>query len=430
MLGFMAAASVALHAGIVVGVGYVALRGLDNDARRGLASARAVSVAHARPFELPVVSDGTMLVDREPDRTGDPVRPAGGDAVAHLDTGESGAGGDVAVDAPALNLANKNDLVRLSPDEVSRLDRDQIQRIRTGNERASWEDRRATTHPTELTFLATGLGKHEERRAVSAANPSRGAVSANAAEVRGGELGAPANETATRSNEATPRIGMAVLGSLGSSPGVGIREAQIGLDHRASAAVAHARPDLVEGPVATPALLRGRARDEADTDQEVATAVRALVHASTAGGARGIGRGGNGAGGDPGAGAESGKGSHARTLGLGVGDWLDFDTNDPRLLPYFRHLHAKIDPLWRSAFPKEALAELKQGTVILDFTIHQDGSVSVTWPPTRPSGIDEFDRKCADAIRRAGPFEAIPSELGTAPLHIRAPFTARNPIIH
>jgi TonB family protein len=157
--------------------------------------------------------------------------------------------------------------------------------------------------------------------------------------------------------------------------------------------------------------------------------VRSLVHASTAGGAIGDGRGGSGAGGAPGAGGIRGEGSHPRPLGVGAGDFFDLDTNDPRLVPYFRRIHKKIDPLWANAFPKSAMFDLKQGTVILEFTIGPDGTVSVSWPPARPSGIDEFDRNCADALRRASPLEPPPRELGRTTLKIRAPFTALNPIV-
>ena len=75
------------------------------------------------------------------------------------------------------------------------------------------------------------------------------------------------------------------------------------------------------------------------------------------------------------------------------------------------------------------MLELKQGTVILEFTIGADGAAKVNWPPARPSGIDEFDRNCADAIRRAGPFDPIPKALGVSSLHVRAPFVALNPIV-
>ena len=76
------------------------------------------------------------------------------------------------------------------------------------------------------------------------------------------------------------------------------------------------------------------------------------------------------------------------------------------------------------------MMDLKQGTVILEFTILEDGTAHVTWPPLRPSGIEEFDRNCASAIRRAGPFEPIPRELArTLTLRVRAPFVASSPIV-
>jgi TonB family protein len=205
--------------------------------------------------------------------------------------------------------------------------------------------------------------------------------------------------------------------------------AAAGVDHRASAPVGSARPDVTRGPVAVPAPISARPRDDIDSEQEVATTVRSLVHASSAGGAQGDGQGGAGGGGESAAGGANGAGSSARPLGLGEGDVFDYWTSDPRLLPYFRQIHGKIDPLWADAFPKSALLELKQGTVILEFTVSADGHVVVSWPPARPSGVDEFDRNCAEAIRRAAPFPPIPSALGVRALRIRAPFVASNPIV-
>ena len=49
-----------------------------------------------------------------------------------------------------------------------------------------------------------------------------------------------------------------------------------------------------------------KAKDDVDSEQEVATTVRSLVHASTAGGQEGQGQGGNGPGADPGAGGAIG----------------------------------------------------------------------------------------------------------------------------
>jgi TonB family protein len=374
--------------------------------------------------DLPVVGDGVQLDDRPPDPTGDPPRVSGGDTVAHLDVGAGGHGGDSTAQSPALNLADKNERMRLSPDLVSRIDRDQLQRLRVARVRQSWEDRRSTTHPTELTLIVTGPGSVMERRPSARTMPDRGALASPAPEVRGGTVGSPGTEP-----DGDRPLGGAQAGSMESAPGVGVVSGRTGIDHRTSAPIASARPDVTQGPVAVPAPEPARPRDDVDSDQEVATMVRSLVHASTAGGAAGEGQGGTSGGGDPGAGAARGASSHAHPLGVGDGDILDYWTSDPRLLPYFRLLHAKIDPLWAHAFPKSAIAELKQGMVILKFTVYADGHATVQWPPVRPSGIDEFDRNCADAIRRAAPFPPIPRELGVSSLTISAPFVASNPVV-
>jgi len=292
--------------------------------------------------------------------------------------------------------------------------------------RASWEDRRATTHPAELTLVATGMGVVRERRPESPREPSRGALESPAASVPGALLGvAPSAD----GGESGRPLGGATAGSLARAPGRGVLDARAGLDHRASAPVGSARPALRAAHVAVPAGARAVPKDDVESEQEVATTVKSLVHASAAGGQPGDGQGGSGGGGDSGAGASTGVGSRSRPLGLGEGDVYDYWTSDPRLLPYFRRIHAKIDPLWVDAFPKSALLDLKQGTVILEFTVLADGRVLVSWPPVRPSGVDEFDRNCADAIRRAAPFPPIPRELGVQSLHIRAPFVASNPIV-
>jgi len=186
---------------------------------------------------------------------------------------------------------------------------------------------------------------------------------------------------------------------------------------------------VTEATVTVPATAHARPRDNVDSEQEVATTVQALVHASTAGGAIGEGNGGTGGGGAPGAGGGLVPGSHPRPLGTGEGDWFDLNSTDPRLVGYFRKIHAKVDPLWADAFPRSAMLDLKQGTVILEVTIERDGRARVAWPPIRPSGIDEFDRNCAAALRKASPFEPIPRELGMQTLRIRAPFVASNPIV-
>jgi TonB family protein len=427
--GLTIALSVAFHAALTGGFSWLAYRSLDAPARpRADVVAPAEEGAGQSPIaiELPTAGEGSSVEDRAVEPTGDPPRVEGGSTVAHLDNGARGRGGDTRVPTPALNLADGDEHMRLSPDLLSRLDRDQLQRLRVARARQSWEDRRSTTHPAELTLVVTGSGTLLERRPASHSMPSRGSLESPPASVRGGEIGATSPVTGA---DAERKLGGATLGSLQGAPGAGVVEARAGVDHRASAPIGSARPDVTRGPVAVAASEPARPLDNVDSDQEVATTVRSLVHASTAGGAPGEGRGGNGGGGEAAAGGTAGAGSFARPLGVGEGSVFDYWTSDPRLLPYFRQLHKRIDPLWVNAFPKSALLELRQGTVILEFTIAADGRASVVWPPVRPSGVDEFDRNCAEAIRAASPFPPIPSSLGVRSLRVRAPFVVNNPIV-
>jgi TonB family protein len=413
------------HAVLGGGLFWLALRSLGPEPVAPPSAAPAVPEgASSIAIDLPAVGEGIVLEDRPPDPQGEPPHPSGGATVAHLDTGAPGHGGDLEARARALNLADVDEHLRLSPDLLDHLDRDQLQRIRVARTRMSWEDRRATTHPAELTLVVTGPATRLERRASAEVAPSRGALESPSPSQHGAELGGP---PANGEGESPP--GGSLLGSVRGSPGVGVADGLPGVDHRASAPVGSARPDVTRGPVAIPAVDPARPRDDVDSDQEVATTVRSLLHASSAGGVAGEGQGGNGGGGGAGAGAATGAGSRARPMGVGEGETFDFWTSDPRLVPYFRQLHARIDPLWVNAFPKSALLELKQGTVILQFTVSADGRASVQWPPVRPSGVDEFDRNCADAIRHAAPFPPIPRELGVSSLTIRAPFVANNPVV-
>ena len=430
--GLTIAASIAVHA-LVGALALVAAFGATT-APGAIAASTSPTVALGGvvPMDLPAVGSAAFADEQPIDPTGDPPRLTAGAEVPRLDTGVAGRGGEATVRDPALNLADVDERMRVSPDPLDRLDRDQLQRLRVSRRRASWEDRRATTHPAELTLVVMGNGTVVERRPNAPANPSRGALESPPSRVTGAALGAVfmAVPEAPDSDGPLPQPpGGERRGALDGAPGAGLVDGSPGADHRNSAPIASARPAVRSGPVAMPAIARARPTDDVDGEQEVATAVRSLVHASSAGGWAGQGNGGSDGGGEAGAGGARGAGSRAQPLGLGEGDVFDYWTADPRLVPYFRKVHAKIDPLWADAFPKSALFDLKQGTVILDFTIFADGRVSVAWPPVRPSGIDEFDRNCATAIRRAAPFPPIPRQLAVAELHIRAPFVANNPVV-
>lgn len=422
-------ASLVAHIFLVGGVGIVAFRSLAAKEARESERRDVEAGSGVIAIELSGAAEGTQVADREVIPEGTAPSRCGGAAVARIDTGSPGSGGDV-TGQRATNLAAMNDDMKLDMDLLNRLDRDQVQRLKTASRRTTHEDRRATTHPMELTFLATGKGRHPERRPDSTSDPSRGSMFSGAPAVLGGRVGPdPADEQEPGSSP-----GAARAGELLGSPGIGVRDGRAGADHRRAARIAYARPSVTEGPPTIPGIWNGRPNDTVDSDQQVANAVRSLIHASVAGGIAGEGRGGSASvAPDPGSGGgQTGRGSVARPLGSGDGELIDWNTNDPMLVPYFRRIHAKVDPLWANAFPKSAMLELKQGTVIIEFVIAADGSAKVTWPPVRPSGIDEFDRNCAEAIRRASPFEPIPAVLrgaGRTTLKIRAPFVAQNPII-
>ena len=429
-VGWPLAASLVAHVGLVTIAGAIAYHFAHTRELRE-AESRTAAPGAVVAIELPVFAEGTLLADREVVPEGAKPEAHGGATIARVDTGTLGRGGK-ATGARAINLAALDEDLSLSPDLTSRLDRDQHQRLKTAALRTTHEDRRATTHPMEVTFLATGTGEHQERRLDAATDPSRGSLVAPLPpSVLGGHAGTRELEALEGPTAATP--GASRLGQLVASPGIGVRGGEAGTRHSQGARIAQGRPAVAEGPPTVTAAFRGRPNDTVDSDQEVASLVQAQVHASYAGGLAGEGRGGsNGPAPDPGAGGAQGRGSTSRTLGSGDGDVFDWFTNDPMLMPYFRKIHAKVDPLWRDAFPKSAMLELKQGTVILEFTIAADGSARVSWPPARPSGIDEFDKNCADAIRRASPFEPIPAalrEMGRTSLRIRAPFVAKNPIV-
>ncbi|AKV01263.1 hypothetical protein AKJ09_07926 [Labilithrix luteola] len=278
-------ASLAAHVGAVASVGWIAFA-LSQRTPRAAASMTAPP-SDVIAIDLAEMADGTELADRDVIPEGVSPTAHGGATIARMDTGVAGRGGQAA-GPRAVNLADTDDHMRLSPDLTSRLDRDQIQRLHTAQLRTTREDRRSTTRPMELTFLATGTGEHQERRPNAARDPSRGSLVAPSAAVLGGRPGGPDGDI----DDGLARTpGSRAPGQLVASPGLGIRDGREGSDHRAAARIALGRPSVTEAPPTIPAALRGRPNDTVDSDQEVASLVSAQVHASFAGGLVGAGQG-------------------------------------------------------------------------------------------------------------------------------------------
>ncbi|WP_433936995.1 energy transducer TonB [Sorangium cellulosum] len=435
------ALSVVAHAGLL-GAGALIVAGSLSAREVAVARTALAPAAVSAPIEidLPVVSDGTL----DSAAAAAPERPAslargGGEGAARPDTGAHGRGGTDAAELPALNLADRDDATFLSPEVRSRLDRSQIQRVRSSSRRASREDWRASREPMELTFLAGGrTGSRAERRAPAERDPSVGARDRGAPERLGSALGAAARPAgvesaagapgATAPVGASPRVaGGATEGGERASTGLGVRDGRPGGDHRDSAAIPLARPMVAVGTPSVPADAAGRPNDTLDSEQEVATAIQSLVHASTAGGARGLGPGGEAGRGATGSGGVTGPGSRSSALGSGRGRLLDNDPLDRRRSLYMRQVMAKLHPLWADAFPKWAAGEGLQGTVIVTFVIRADGTVGSA-SVTRPSGIPEFDENCRRAVLRGAPYPPVPPELGEI-FRWSMPFEARNPAV-
>jgi TonB family protein len=176
-----------------------------------------------------------------------------------------------------------------------------------------------------------------------------------------------------------------------------------------------------------PAAESGPPADTVDSSQLVASWRQSLADASTAGGKLGKGRGGARGPGATGGGGVSGPGFQSSPLGYGPGGSGRSD-NDPRINVYSQRLKAKLHPYWADAFPRWAIADMRQGRVIITIEIQGDGSVRHAYV-TRASGINEFDRNCLRAVHAASPFEPIPKALGLARMRLEIGFDATNPLV-
>ncbi|HMI89638.1 MAG TPA: TonB family protein [Polyangiaceae bacterium] len=383
-------------------------------------------VVEIAPLHLPPLHLGPPLGEASSDEPlpVDAVQQGGGEGFARPDMDHAGRGGSRRVDSAALNLADSDDGLTLSREVTSRIDRDQIQRLQTSRERTSYEDRRSTTHPMDLVFLATGDGHRAERRPRAPSDPDRGALRADAASVRGSVVGAPSEEGDLETHAA----GGALPGRDHAAPGVGVLNGAPGQDHRTSAAVARGRPRVTEGAPSIPSDRTGPPKDTVDSEQEVAATVQSLVHASTAGGVLGGGPGGQEAPGAAGSQGLAGPGSRATPFGGGSGPFTGISDADPRISAYRRSVLAKIYPLWENAFPKSASLEGKQGLAIIALVIYSDGHVDGV-RVARPSGVPEFDDNVRLAVLRAAPFGRFPPNIGTSSMNWKITFDMNNPAV-
>ncbi|MEZ4226768.1 MAG: energy transducer TonB [Polyangiaceae bacterium] len=375
--------------------------------------------------DLPPMRTGTLLGRDTPrDAKQAKVPPGGGERVPRPDSTRAGHGGSDEAAEPALNLADQNDGLTLDRDPFNSPVRSQVQRLETSNLRRSLDDRRATPNPMELDFVATGPGRVAERRPVSRYNPGSGELSGTRVAMRGGELGGP--DGPPGGLESLP--GASQLGESQERTAAGLTGSVRGAGVARSASVMLARPSVPRARAAVPAPARGQAQDTVDSRQEVASAVRSLIHASGPGALRrATGPGGTDGDGAPASGGRQGPGSTSAAAGYGPGRARD-GSGDPRLTGYFRNIERKVEPHWRDAFPDWAIAQGRGGLATLRITLSPGGDVMAV-SVHRSSGISEFDENVMRAVRRAGPFGPLPSVYARRPLTLHMAFDAVNPAI-
>ncbi|HEY4106508.1 MAG TPA: hypothetical protein VGM44_21555, partial [Polyangiaceae bacterium] len=163
------ATSIVVHA-LLLGAGALVLtHSLGERAREPAKLALAAPLGEVEIDVAPATigaSESTPQRDSAapPAATSTPPPPGGGPPERHPDTERAGRGGSRTAEQMATNLASHVDPITLETNPITHLDRSQVSRLRTAQERRSWEDHRSTPNPMELTFVATGRGVVQERR--------------------------------------------------------------------------------------------------------------------------------------------------------------------------------------------------------------------------------------------------------------------------
>lgn len=376
-------------------------------------------------IEVPRVDQKSALLAEEhaPVAPPEPPRPKGG-SDPRPDTGRKGRGGDNQVTERALNLADRDDGLSRDRSVLSRIDRSQLARIDANGARRSREDWRASREPMEVTFFAMGTsGIVQERRPAAEVDPARGARLSTRRDSMGAELGAPP-EPDGFGDMAQPEGGDRRGGPTNAS-GFGARYGAKSAAETERVRLADGRPEVDRSTPSSFANDQGKPADTFDSEQEVAARELSIIHASTAGGRAGAGRGGQDGPGAPGSGGDRGAGSVSSPMGQGGSGAPD--PNEAARIGYIRAVQSKVHPLWANAFPKRAILEGLQGTATIRFVIEANGSVSSA-AVSRSSGIPEFDENVRQAVLKGAPYGPLPQAL-LPRLNMSIPFTAKNPAV-
>lgn len=386
-----------------------------------------------RGFEVTLAVTGTL--PREPSadphgaRPSDAERllPGGGLSAQNIDALERGAGGD-GFGAAAILLFPRADALTQQDSILNAVGVAQMQRIRTADDQATREDRRATPHPGEVPFLASGDGAHPERRPVAARDPSEGARQAPVASRAGEDL-----TRLTRGDTqptALERGAATSAGTASPSPGRGIASGA-GTRESAAARVANGRPPIDQGAAATSSDWRdARVRDNHDAELLAARLMQSLADTSQhSGRSVGVGMGGVGGGGAAGSGGGTAEGGRARAFGPGGGAYDSLDTSDSRYQRWFLEQVRRVER--GLVFPRTRQLSMDQGTSVYRLVLRPDGSLADPPRLLRSAGFPDLDAAALVAIERALPFARVPDALlgARSALQVTLPVHFINPLV-
>ena len=409
-------------------------------------------LAHSIPAHVATAHETFIPVDLAPststDGVGDEapgthpigverVLPGGQTSAANVDAHEAGRGGSATGETAFVLLVNGVAPITLVDAPTNAPERSQVQRIDTGLDRASWENRRATPHPDDDAFLASGDGVHHERREESDTDAQAGARVAEA-ESAAGSANSGRRQQALGGGQSPSLIAAgapssggrpAALGAAQASPGVGILRGD-GPCATTAANVASGRPSLDLGPAATSAPDRARVEDNTDAELLAASLFESRVDASRRA-SQVQGSGSGGAAGTQGAGTSStGNGDgRAAPFGPGSGGHDALDTGDARYRTWLLAQRRRIES--GLVFPRARQLARDQGTSVVRVSVRLDGSIVGTPRITRSSGYSDLDRAALDAVTASLPFAPIPVDLarGRTLLDVTLPIAFSNPMV-
>jgi TonB family protein len=374
------------------------------------------------------LGDGQVAVDGVPlrDTPAAELTPGGADAIQNVDARDRGRGGDGVGPSQVVLLLPRDAPITLTDSPMDAVGASQTQRIETGRERASYEDRRATPSPDDDHFLASGDGAHAERRPLARTDAAEGArvapvpSTAGAASPQTGEGALLPRAGATARTEAA---------DVADSPGRGIADGS-GQRRSESADVAFGRPTVDEGPAATTTEARDRPRDDTDAELLASAASQSMVESTERSGPRdGVGRGGVDHEGPEGSGGGVREGGHALVLGDGRGMFDSLDTSDARYQHWLGALRRRVaDGL---EFPRARQLAMDQGTSVFRLTVRRDGSIVGAPRLIRSSGYSDLDHAALVALVSALPLDPVPSALAPSQsrVDITIPVEFSNPMV-